>query len=155
MAGRDAKPQDLLFVANQALALWQQCEFAREIEIDRQTRYARASIQADSKPKLPRPNKFPASHDDFLKCMMPKKRPEDKAKCYREYVRQTFRDMPATEESVAQIITRDKQREISEGVFDLHAADFQRWLKEYEAANRRRRAQAGAAALKEKRLQNG
>jgi hypothetical protein len=87
--------------------------------------------------------------------MMPNKRPEDRARFHREYTRQTFRDIIPTEDDVSKCISKDKGGMISEGVFDLWAADFRRWLKEYESSIRHKRALAGANALKRKRQKDG
>lgn len=151
VAGRDVKPQNLLFVANQAIALWQECAKARELEVDRLALYARASTIGEAKSALLRPKKFPVALDEFLKCMMPRKRPEDRAKFHREYVRQHFPEKSPSEDEVAKVVEQEKGEKISENLFYYRAADFRQWLKGYESANRRKRAQAGAEALKRKR----
>lgn len=85
MGGRDVKPENLIIVANQALALWQQCATAKEIEIDRQTRYARAHAVAESQPQLPMPKKYPVTFDEFLRLTIGGRYKARRLKIYRDY----------------------------------------------------------------------
>jgi hypothetical protein len=156
--GRSIDSQSLSVIATQAIELWEKCEEIRKRKIDRLALYARAEAMKVAREKLPRPKTFPASLDDVLRCVMPnKKRPEDRAKCHREYVRQRFRPQDGqipTEDDVANCIAHDKEKGFPEGVYDLVADDFRQWLSQYESNNRRIRAQTGAAALKKKRQKN-
>ena len=86
---------------------------------------------------------------------MPEKRTEDRAKVHREYVRQMFRTSVPTENEIAEVTAEDKKRTIHEYGYDLWADDFRRFLKEYAADNRQKRARAGAEGLKQKRQNNG
>jgi len=66
-----------------------------------------------------------------------------------------FRDEIPTESLIDETVARERNETIgSEGIFDLRADDFRRFLKEYESDNRRNRARAGAVALKKKRQKN-
>ena len=141
-------------MAQQAIELLEQCETVRKQRIDRLAMYARANALNAATENLPRPKNFPASYDDFLRCVMPNKRPEDRAKCHREYVRQRIHPVPGqtpADDDVANCIAKDKRDGFSKGVYDFMADDFRRWLPQYEAANRSARARAGAVALKKKR----
>jgi hypothetical protein len=153
--GRDiSNPQSLSFIATQTIALYEQCEKARASRIDMLALYARAEALTQARKNYPRPKKFPISMDEFLRCLMPKKRSEDRAKCQREYVRQMIRYKVPTDADIAECLEREKKEQIAERLFDVRADDFRRFLKEYEAANKLKRARAGAEGLKKKREQN-
>ena len=137
--------------AEQAILLLENSKEVRDRRIDFLAIYARAAALKAAKSKLPRPKTFPATMDVFLRFMLPNKRPEDRAKFHREYVRQMFRDRVPTDGDIAECMAREKKEEITAYMYDMRADDFRRWMKEYEAANRRKRAQAGAVGLKEKR----
>jgi len=154
-AGNQITKQSARVFAAQAIELWEKCKDERAKRIDVLAIYARAAALKAEKRKLPRPKSFPASLDDFLRCMMPGTRAEDRAKFHREYARQMFRDKVPTDDEVADCVAREKKEEISAYIYEMRADDFRRWLKEYKTANRQRRAQAGANALKLKRQKNG
>jgi hypothetical protein len=164
--GRDiANPPNLKFISTQAIALWEECEKARDKRIQMLAIYARAEAIKAQRDKLPKPKTFPASFEESLKFLMPKKkRPEDRMKCYRDYLLNTIERRNvvtgtmselSTDQEISQWIESNKKDGFKYEEFDYFSEQFQKWLPKYEAENRRRRATAGAAALKKKRQKNG
>lgn len=162
-------PQELASIATQAIALWEECEKAREKRIKMLALYARAHAIQNAMPKA---EKYPVRFEDFLRLAMPKKRPEDRLKFYREWLRDSLRfsnymeklrysgkpydESPIpTDEEVAKTIAMDRERGFDQFWFGNAFTGIQKWLSEYEQRNRIKRAQAGAEALKKKRQKNG
>ena len=163
--GRDiTNPQSLAFISTQSIALWEECDKARNKRIEMLAIYARSRAIKAARDKLPRPQNFPASLEEVLKILMPKKRPEDRMKCYREYLFDTIErrnvvtgiksEIPADQE-VAKWIAENKKDGFIYAAYDYLAEEFHKWLPKYEAKNRRIKAKAGAEALKKKRQKNG
>jgi len=80
---------------------------------------------------------------------MPQKRPEDRMKIYREFVRANFqyqRGIPPTDDEVATCLDDTKAGLFKSMDYVKTMGEFLlRWLPHYEASNRKKRAQAGAA----------
>jgi len=168
--GRDiTNPQNLAFIATQAIALWEECEKARKRRIDMLAMYARAKVLDDA---LPKPKSDLTSLDEFLRAIMPDKRVEDRMKFYREYIRQSIRianhlkkpDAPQisiestpfpSDEEVAKCIAHDKERGFHRHVFSNFASNFLRWFDKNKDVAKRQRGQAGAEARKMKLAKNG
>lgn len=93
--------------------------------------------------------KFPATLESVLRFILPKKRPEDRMKIYREFVRGSLLGergrMPTDDEVVACIEVIRKDGFQSMNHVELVAEFMLNWLPRYEAHNRRKRAKAGAA----------
>jgi hypothetical protein len=98
---------------------------------------------------------------------MPKKRTEDRVKCYRDYIRNCINGRKimsggegenpslSVEQETENWFAADKQSGFKSVAFELVTDHFLKWLPQYEAENRRKRATAGAVALKKKRQTNG
>lgn len=79
---------DFASAANQAIDLWNACDEQRKIRIKELGLAQLARAQAEWKSeRVGMPKAFPVSLDDLLKLALPKKRPEDRMKAYREFVR--------------------------------------------------------------------
>ncbi|MBI5773294.1 MAG: hypothetical protein HZA89_06070 [Verrucomicrobia bacterium] len=157
--GRPITSDSLKSIAEQAIELFEICEAARKGKIDRLALYARARANAEARPK---PKKYPVSLDEFLRLAMPdKKRPEDRMKYYREWLRGCIRTskyleaspmrdkeydsvpIPSDEE-VAAVIAKDIQSGFNEAAYANAYGFFTKWIPKYAAENRRERASAGA-----------
>lgn len=156
--GRDiANPQNLKFIATQAIALFEECEKARNKRIDMLALYARAESINEQREKLPKPKTFPASLDEVLLLWMPKKRVEDRMKCYRDYIRHCIIERKimsggegenpsnSVEQEAENWFSADKQSGFKSVAFDFASDSFLKWFHGYEAENRRKRAKAMAA----------
>lgn len=167
--GRQIDSHSLTALAAQAIELWDKCEYARKKKIERLAIYARAQALDDS---LPKPESYPTPLENFLKLLMPKKRSEDRMRIYRSYLRDNirvceymktrsedgidFESIPIpSDEEVAKCIALDRERGFSEAVYAMAARQFLRWMDANEGSARKKRAQAGAEALKKKREKNG
>ena len=148
-------PYALAYLANTSMDIWDACAQQRKRRVDKIACAAHWKAQILEKEKLPRPKTFPVSFEVFLRFMMPKKRTEDRAKLHREYVRQCFGDKVPTETELAEFLSQQKQWQVTQRNYDVMANDFRRFMADYESENRRKRAQAGAHALKKKRQKNG
>lgn len=167
--GRPIDSQSLSFIAAQAIELLDKCEDARKSKINTLAIYARAEA---IKNRRPSPKTFPVSFDDFLRLAMPKKRPEDRYRLFKEWTRTQIRftnymekervigkkyeDTPIPSDGeIAPIIERDKSEGFPEFWFHNAYATITKWLSDKEAENRLIRAKAGAEGLKKKRKTNG
>jgi hypothetical protein len=165
--GRQINPETAPLYATQAIELWERCEAERTKKIDRLAMFARADAIKQARSTLPQPKTFPVSLDEALRLWMPKKRPEDRMKCYRDYVRHSIETRKtmntglgensalSVEQEASNWIAADKSSGFKRVPYGLISEQVRRWLPKYEADNRRKRAQAGAAALKRKRQKNG
>jgi hypothetical protein len=103
-----------------------------------------------------RPKKpdFPIGFEEFLRYALPKKRPEDRLKFYRLFVRD-YLHRPATikasESEIEAEITKNRQNKFDENT----AYHFRMWmnmsLSEWEKENRHNRAKLMAAGRWKKR----
>ena len=97
----------------------------------------------------PRPLKFPATLASALRFMLPQKRPEDRMKIYREFIRAslwTEKGRAPTDEEVASVINLVTEEKFQSLNHVQHIAEFlERFVPSYESSNRRKRARAGAA----------
>ena len=164
---RQINPESASIYARQAIGLWEKCEEERTKEISRLASIASVSALQAKRETLPKPKQFPASFDEALRLWMPGKRIEDREKCYRDYViynidlRKITNDGEGenpditTEEEAVSWIASDRKHGFKRVHFDFVSEQFQRWLPKYKAENRRKRARAGAIALKNKRQKNG
>jgi hypothetical protein len=167
--GRDiTHPQNLTFIATQALALWEECEKARKRRIDMLAIFERAKALDNA---LPKPAKFPVPFDEFVRLVMPKRRPEDRDKLYREFLREhtraanfqtkytntdkKYEETPIpTDDEIAFLLSKDKKDGFIEFWFYNAFTMFQKWLPKYEAETRSKKALLGAEGLKKKRQKN-
>jgi len=159
--------------AEKAMRLWDECFYVRDKRLDLYVRSAFNRLkEAASKGELPIPKSYPVSLDEFLRLIMPKKRPADRMKLYREYLRLSIRAnkqflptgsvMPyenvpiPSDDEVSDLIKMLRARQFNEEQYKNYAEWFLKtnYLQQVEAENRRKRAQAGAAGLKRKRHKN-
>jgi len=96
----------------------------------------------------PRPLKFPAKLSSVLRFLLPKKRPEDRMKIYREFVRGSLllsKGIKPTDDEVAASINAIAEKKFqSIDQVNMLGAFLLRFAADYEAYNRKKRARAGA-----------
>jgi hypothetical protein len=142
-------------LAGQAIGMWLTCNKLRnewnEFLMDKsgQWRPLLKTPQFKEIVKLPEPKSFPVGLDECLKLALPAKRPEDRMKVFREFLRHNG----LSEDKIIQNI----------GYFRAHGFD-EEWYKQMHLVrvyarilgreNRSKRAQAGGLARK-KRLVSG
>jgi hypothetical protein len=153
--------------ARAAIGLWEKCEDERIKEIYRLAAIARSRALQARRETFPKPKQFPASFDESLRLWMPKKRLEDREKCYRDYVTSKIElrkistdgmgENPdiSTEQEAVSWISAERKSGFKRMTFEFISEQFREWLPKYEADNRSKRARAGAVALKKKRQKNG
>ena len=102
-------------MAQEALELWRACDSVKRIRIDELAKGLREMeiLLSKSKNLVPVgqiefqvPKSYPVGLDDFLKFALPRKRPEDRMKLYRENIRASLRHdrcYPGTSGSVTAI----------------------------------------------------
>jgi hypothetical protein len=146
-------PYTLAYLANTSMDIWDACAEQRKRRADKLACAALWKAQQLEKEQLPHPTNLPVSFDVFLRFMMPKKRPEDRAKFHREYARQCLKN--PTEAELAEFLSKQKQWQITQWNYDITANDFRRFMADYGSDNRRKRARAGALALKQRRQKHG
>lgn len=115
--------------------------------------------------KLVKAVAFPISFDECLRFLMPhKKRPEDRFKIFRDYIRDSIRfsaymkqdggwsgkpyestPIP-TDDEVSTIINKQKADGFSEDHYSNTRMFFTKWLADYESKKLSDRAKKGAAA---------
>jgi len=122
------------------------------------------AIDSERERSLPKkPAKFPLDFESFLRHIMRRKRPEDRMRLFRQYLRDSMRfhqymtsdgrlvkpyeETPQPDENeVEQAIIGYRQRGIEEGFYGTLTGFFLRWLADHESKVRKARAKAGAAA---------
>lgn len=113
----------------------------------------------DKAPKTQKPFKFPLGFDELLRWLMRKKRPEDRMRLIRGYLRDTMRTerymtkyfgsgqpVPeTTDEETAALLSDWKSKLFDEYQCAMIADFFRRWLAQHETQIRQKRAKAAAA----------
>jgi len=153
---------DAQIAVRQALELWQVCDAERNHWIEVLALRQVASDKDRAKEIAPpKAKKYPATLDEFLRIVMPKKRPEDRMKAFREYIRASMRlnrcyqpsesGLPyesvaiPTDNEVAENIQKLRERQFSEQQFADTAQFVLRFIPHYEREIRSKRAKSGAA----------
>jgi hypothetical protein len=165
--------QQIHSFALNAILLWEECSSLRNGMIDKTARtYLFANKALQKARELPAPRSYPVSLDEFLRLVMPTKRAAERMNLYREYLRLSirvqnqylptgtaipFQTVPIpSDDEVSKLIDMLRTRQFNEEQYKNYAGWFLNtsYLKSVEAENRKKRAKAGAAALKIKREQD-
>ncbi|HTA95932.1 MAG TPA: hypothetical protein VK769_07390 [Verrucomicrobiae bacterium] len=150
--------------AGHAIYLWEVSFQKREDWIAKQAHMKLLRRKAEAKEaeeKFPMPKKYPVGLDDFLKFALPKKRPENRMKLYRESIRVSirhsrcfqpsgnvipFESIPIpTDDEVAATIAHHRATGFDEFQYRHCVGALQNFAAWDEKQNLKKRAQSGAA----------
>ncbi|HTB82961.1 MAG TPA: hypothetical protein VK742_04840 [Candidatus Sulfotelmatobacter sp.] len=98
----------------------------------------------------PRKIKFPIELDEFLRLALPKRRLEDRLKIYREHLRTDLAldgntVIHRSDDEIIALIKMKRLRKFSEDQYECARRMLLNFLPQYEANNRKQRAQNAAA----------
>ena len=98
----------------------------------------------------PKKIKFPIELDEFLRLVLPQKRLEDRIKIYREHLRTGLTPdgnavIHRSDDEVSALIQMKRARKFNEEQYECAAEMLRNFLPQYEAENRKKRAQIAAA----------
>jgi hypothetical protein len=152
-----------------ALSLWEACKEEREHRIEFLTLRSFAQKKDTPPELLPNPKKYPVGLDEFLRLALPKKRPADRMKLYRESLRLDIRhtrsyqrlggvvpieSVPIPSDSeVADVIARHRETGFDESQFQPCLITLRKFADWEQRQNRKKRAKAGSAKRWAKKVQ--
>ncbi len=161
--GRPFDSQSGEIFSTSAINLWEWCHQKRKDWINKQANMKllrRKAEEKEAEQNFPKPKIYPVSFEEFLRLSLPKKRPEDRMKIYRESIRVSMRHgkcfhpsgnvLPiekipeTTDEEIAAVISHHKATGFDEIQYQYCLEALRNFAEWSGKENRKKRAKSGA-----------